>query len=259
MPYPAFYTRLDTDEYQPTEACLGPWGAHLLHGGPPMALLAHALHQHPSAPGLQLARITAEFLGPVPLAPCRTRVRTLRPGRRIELLQAELWCGAQQVLLAHAWRLERLPGSVPPVPDPFLPPALPESQPPQFFRGLDFPYLHALEWRFTQGSFAETGPATVWARPKIPLIADTPGHPLDALLVMLDSANGISAELDILDWQFVPVDLNLQLQRLPETLWCGMAAQSILSPDGIGSSMTKVFDQHGALGRSLHTLFIRKK
>jgi hypothetical protein len=58
--------------------------------GPPIALLARALRRHPGEPGLEIARLTVEILGPIPVAACEIAVRVLRPGRRIELLQGEL-------------------------------------------------------------------------------------------------------------------------------------------------------------------------
>lgn len=256
----AFFLPLGDNAYQPTEATIGPWSAESQHGGPPIALLAQALRRFPSESGLDVARITFEILGPVPVEPCELVVRVLRPGRRIELLQGEMRVRGKPVLLAHAWRVERLPASGVTVADPFPVPQLPEAQAQVFFRGVDyFPYGEALEWRFAEGSFVEPGPATVWARPRIPLVAGQPIDGIDALLLILDSANGVSAELDIRHWTFVPVDLTLNMHRHPQGEWFGMSARTIIDPGGIGTVTTAVFDLDGALGRSLHTLFVRPK
>jgi hypothetical protein len=257
---PSFYLDLGENNYQPTEATIGPWSATFQHGGPPIALIAHALRTYPTEHGLRIARITAEILGPVPVAPCAIKVRVIRSGKRIELLQAEMSSGGKPVLIAHAWRLEESTNCVNRVADPFSPPDLPAAQEQRFFPGIDyFPYAQALEWRFTEGSFTEPGPATVWTRPRIPLLENTPNDSLESLLLMLDSANGISAELDIRSWNFVPVDLTLNIHRLPQGLWLGMAAQTMIEPQGIGTVTTAVFDRAGAVGRSLHTLFVRPK
>jgi hypothetical protein len=113
-----------------------------------------------------------EFLGPVPVAPCEIEVRVLRPGKRIELLQAQMMTVAgRPALLAHAWRLERLPGSSPPVADPYVPPAPPERESREFFPGVEtFPYRPARPWSgaLRRGGFRQAGPALVWGRPAHP-------------------------------------------------------------------------------------------
>ena len=72
---------------------------------------------------------------------------------------------------------------------------------------------------------SEPGPATVWSRCRIPLVAGEPLTGLTRLVTMVDSANGISWELPLGRFTFVPVDMNLVLRRLPEGEWVGMAAR----------------------------------
>ncbi|MDZ7599690.1 MAG: hypothetical protein U5J82_15740 [Desulfobacterales bacterium] len=55
-----------------------------------------------------------------------------------------------------------------------------------------------------EGAYDSMGPAIVWTRPGIPLIEGHEIDALEALILMIDSANGISAEPDILNWTFVP-------------------------------------------------------
>ena len=129
----AFFKALGTGRFMPTEACVGPWSRDSLHGGPPIALLARALRLHPGDPALMLARITAEFLGPVPLAECEVVVEVIRPGKRIELLRAEYRVQGRAVLSAQAWRLQKAPGSSPTVSAAFDPPPLPDRETTEFF------------------------------------------------------------------------------------------------------------------------------
>lgn len=257
----SFFEHLGDQRYQPTVATTGPWSADAQHGGPPIALLAHAMRVH-GADGAarQLARLTVEILGPVPLAPCEVHVEVERPGKRIELLRATMSAGGRPVLYARAWRLEPVPGTIPVVPDDWTAPPLPQHETPMTFLGMPtFPYGEAVEWRFVEGAMDRTGPATVWARPRIPLVAGQETDGLEALLLILDSANGISAELDIRRWTFVPVDLTLNVTRHPHGPWFGMAARTVIADDGIGLVHTRVFDDRGPLGRSQHTLFVRSR
>ena len=258
----AFYRRTSAGplSFEPSEATIGPWSAEHQHGGPPIALLAHALRCHPATTTMELVRLTVEILGPIPVQPCQIEVEVLRPGKRIELLKATLRSGGKTVLTAQAWRMERLPGISPPVPDPYELPPMTAPEATRFFPGISyFPYVHALEWRFEQGAYDELGPATVWARLRIPLIEGEPTHGVEGLVTMLDSANGVSAELDIRQWSFVPVDFNLNLHRMPQGPWFGMQAQSHISDGGIGLTHTIAFDSKGPVGRSLHSLFVRPR
>jgi hypothetical protein len=79
---------------------------------------------------------------------------------------------------------------------------------------------------------------------------------LQRVLIMVDAANGVSAVLPLAAWTFVPIDLIITVQRLPETEWVGMAAQTVLGTDGIGMTESTLFDAQGAFGRALQTLFV---
>lgn len=103
------------------------------------------------------------------------------------------------------------------------------------------------------------GPATVWARQRIPLIENHEIDGLEALVLMIDSANGVSAELDFQKWTYVPVDLTVGIYRQPEGPWIGMDARTVIGNAGNGQTTTIAFDRKGAVGHSLHTLFIRPR
>ncbi len=200
----AFYRQRSDTLYEPTEATIGPWSSDHQHGGPPEALLTRALRTYPSSNGLRIVRLTIEILGPVPVQPCDIKVDIVRSGHRVELLEGQLFSEEKTLLRAHSWRFKPETAATEPVPHPFELPKLPGSQVQRSFQGVDyFPYWHALEWRFTEGAFDKMGPATVWTKPRIPLLEGHDTHGLEALVLMIDSANSISAELDIRQWTFL--------------------------------------------------------
>jgi hypothetical protein len=259
-PPAAFFHQTSENSYEPTNATVGPWSPELQHGGPPSALLTHALRTYPMTEDFKIARITIEILGPIPITPCQIRVEKIRGGRQIELLRAEYLSGGKAVMLAQAWRLKAESGITEAVTDSFELPDFPGPQEQRFFTGLgNFPYGDAMEWRFTEGGFDRLGPATVWARPRIPLIEGLVMDGLETLILMIDSANGISAELDIFKWTFVPVDMTVGLLRHPIGPWVGMSAQTTMEHEGIGQTTTTAFDSTGKVGQSIHTLFIRPR
>ncbi|MDP9344496.1 MAG: thioesterase family protein, partial [Actinomycetota bacterium] len=95
--------RRDGAAFVPSAHAVGPWDPGQLHGGAPGALIGEAV----GAPGFQIARITFDFLGPVTTTPLTIAVETVKPGRRAQLVEAELSAGGRVVLRARALRLRR--------------------------------------------------------------------------------------------------------------------------------------------------------
>jgi hypothetical protein len=252
----AFYIDKGSGVYQATAATTGPWDAGLQHGGPPVALLARSLEEQ-GASGLRIARISVDFFSPVPVSEVSISTEVLRGGSRIQISSATMRAGERMVLRATAFHVLAEPGRSPAVPSAFAVPALPSTEVEARFPGMErFPYGDALEWRFVTGGFGELGQATVWTRSRIPLVQGSALTGLQRVLIMADAANGISAVLPLDAWTFVPVDLLVTAQRWPVVEWVGMASQTILGTDGIGMTDTILFDEHGAFGRSLQTLYV---
>ncbi len=76
--------------YTPTEYARGPWDPRAQHGGAPATLIAGAFERMQPGGELPLARLSFSFLRPVPLAPLRLSTRIVRPGRRVQELEAQL-------------------------------------------------------------------------------------------------------------------------------------------------------------------------
>lgn len=103
----------DGDLYTPTEHARGPWDPRALHGGAPAALIAAAFERMQPGAELPFARLSFEFLRPVPMAPLRLSTRISRPGRRVQALEAELSAGNVTVCRASGLRLVPSPDELP--------------------------------------------------------------------------------------------------------------------------------------------------
>ncbi len=101
----AFYEPLGGGRFRSTAHTAGPWDVRSQHAGPPAALLGRALEATEPREGTLLARVTFEILGPVPVAEVEVESRVARPGRTVELLEAELQRRGPPVMTARAWRL----------------------------------------------------------------------------------------------------------------------------------------------------------
>ena len=256
----AFYEP-DGDLLVSSELTRGPWDPDAQHAGPPAALLGRAVERCEPRADAQVGRITFEILGPVPLAPLSASARIVRPGRSVELLEASLSGPDGEVMRASAWRLRTAPVELDPEPPADPPPPGPEAGSVRDF----FPvreeagYHTAMEISFVKGGFLEPGPAMVWMRSRVPLVAGEATSPLQRLLIAADAGNGVSAALDWRRYLFINTDLSVHLKRLPEGDWVGLDAVTYPEPNGIGLADTVLWDERGRLGRAAQTLVVRSR
>jgi hypothetical protein len=251
-----------------TALTIGPWDPGLQHAGPPAALLARAVERASGIDGGQTVRLNYDILGPVPVGPVRISTTVVRPGRRVELVEAVLDAGDNRPLMRlSAWRMrtraEGLPAAgadaTPAAPHP-APATVQESTPDEAdFFSTDIAYHRALDWRFASGSFNSPGPAAAWTRPECTLVEGEPMTPLEHLLVMTDAASGISAVLDWSTATFANVDLSVALHRPPRGEWLGMDAATVLGDAGAAQCSAVLFDAEGAIGRSTQSLFVEPR
>jgi len=256
----AFYLRQGDDAFVPTPATVGPWDPALQHGGPPAALLGRAIESLGGRSDVRVSHFSLDFLSALPLAPMTVRAEVERPGKRIELATATALIGGRPVLRAAAWRLAIGADRSPSVGLEDAPPPMPERESRDFFEGVQtFGYGESLEWRFASGGFRVRGPATVWSRMRIPLVPGEAPSPLVRLLAMVDSANGVSWEVDFSTHMFVPVNLTVSITRSPQGEWVGMHAFTALAGDGVGTTRARLFDTRGNVGEALQTLFVARR
>ncbi len=256
----AYYLPLGDGGYEPTLATESPWDSTAQHGGPPAALLAHAVGAT-VGDGMRLGRISVDFLGPIPRQPLTVRVTPLKPGRRVSLAEATMTVGARVVAVARTWHIAT--GPRPPaeserdVPPP-LPPAGPAEH--QWFRGLGrWGYGEATEWRFTLGGFDELGPADVWTRVRLPLVAGTPLSGQDRALVVADSANGLSATLPMGEWFSIPPTMTTTFVREPVGEWVHLRTRTHLAEDGLGLAHADLLDPTGFIGEVSQPLLVQQR
>jgi Thioesterase-like superfamily len=252
-----FFEPAGTDSFVATPATAGPWSAHSQHGGPPSALAARALERHEPDEGQRLARVAVDILRPVPVGKITVRARTVRPGRRVALLEAVLEADGQEVLQVRGWRIAVPAGQGPSTPAGPPPPPIPAEQPPPAFPGGHTAgYLEAVDWRYVAGGFDTPGPASVWARPRIPLIPGEETSPMCRALLLADSGSGVSAALNPVQFLFINVDLTLILPRDPVGEWLLLGAVTTIEGRGTGLAETSVSDAGGRCGTAVQTLLV---
>ena len=249
--------------YEATALTIGPWDAGFQHAGPPAGLLLREAERASGIEGGQTVRLAFDIFAPVPVGPVQVHASVIRPGRRIELVEAVLTAvGERPLMRLSAWRMRtRADGTAASVSGPHPAAAGWQDSRPEVaaFFTEDVAYHRALEWRFATGSFNAPGPASAWTRPESELVAGEPMTPLQHLLVMTDAASGISAELDWNTTSFANIDLSLALHRAPRGEWLGMDARTVYGGTGAAQCYAVLFDETGVIGRSTHALFVEPR
>jgi Acyl-CoA thioesterase C-terminal domain len=253
----AFYEP-DGELLVPSGLTRGPWDPGAQHAGPPSALVARAIERHEPRERLRVGRITLEILQPVPLAPLSVSVKLVRPGRSVELLEASLSGPDGELIRARAWRVQasdlRLDEHEPPPPGPDA-----GAEGEFFATGQEVGYHTAMDFRFVEGAFTEIGPAVVWLRMRVPLVAGEPTSPLARVLVAADAGNGVSATLDYRRFVFINTELTVHMLREPDGEWVCLDAVTRLGAPGLGLAESVLSDERGRIGRGAQTLLVRPR
>jgi Acyl-CoA thioesterase C-terminal domain/Acyl-CoA thioesterase N-terminal domain len=257
----AFYVR-EGDSFRPSAWTRGPWDPGAQHAGPPAALVARATERLAPDGDWQVARFTLEILRPIPLTPLRVEARVVRPGRRVQYVEASLTDQRGEIARASAWQIRRADEPVPAAGQESPPFARPDDMGPAPV--FDPPwegdsYFTAMEWRVASGAFFEPGPAALWMRSRVALVEGEETSPLSRVLVVADSGNGISSVASPLEYLFINTELTVHLFRLPAGEWVCLDAVSRIDPSGIGVAESILWDEAGRIGRGNQVLLIARR
>jgi hypothetical protein len=253
-----YYQALGGGRFRSTIHAQGAWNEHEQHMAPASGLVADLLERHQPRADMRLARLSYEILGLIPGGVFQIQTTTLRPGRTIELLQAELIADGRVAIRATAWRMITSDTSaVAAVEDPAI-------QGPDECKPYDgasvWPggYIRSLEMRVAEGH--RPGAGKVWLRTEHPLTDQDDSGTLARLMGMVDTANGIAARVppgkD--SYAFPNLDLQIHMYRRPDGEWLGLDNAVTFGADGIGLTSTVLHDLQGPFGRAEQILTLRK-
>ena len=259
MPDPDAVFHVDGELAHPTELARGPWSPHAQHGGAASSLLAGYLERFDPGPATFPARLTVELMRPVPLSPLRLEARTIRPGKKVQLVQGSLFSGDTEVVRATLLRLweHDIEFDTPPVSrevesmgTPDDPTPMPEN------RVANVGFWKAVEFSRVHGEWGGAGPAGIWFRLVVPVVAGQETSPLQRVAAAADFGNGVSAAFDYSRYSCINADLTITLHRLPAGEWVGLDAVTYVEPTGRGVAESVLHDEQGRIGRGVQTVLI---
>ncbi|WP_029145976.1 thioesterase family protein [Microbacterium luticocti] len=255
----AYFERLDQTRFRANDGVGGAWDPDEQHIAPALGLIAHEVerehHARRKAP-LQLARISYDILGVMPIDEVEVTVRMLRPGRTIELVEAQLSHDGRPAVSARAWWMQQadtaaLAGSG------FAPmPPRAELAPWSGAEVWPGEFVTTVEARRRQ---AEPGRAWTWLRPRVALLGDEPVSATARLLGMIDFVNGVTVRVGPEAAVFPNIDLTAHLFRVPGDDWIGCDTTVSFGPTGMGLTHTILHDERGPLGAVEQSLTVRPR
>lgn len=250
----------DGNSFLPTDLARGPWTPKALHGGPVAALVVRTIERCSPEGGQQLARLTLELLRPVPTSRLNVTAFLVRPGRKVQLVDAVVESGGVEVAWARGLRIRMAPEAcraVPTVPeDPAPPPPEDGIRTPNMTDGYRAFHNQGVEIRFVKGRFDAVGPAAAWFRLRQPIIAGEEPSAWQRAAAVSDFGNGISAELDFASNIFINPDISVSLTRPPVGEWICLDARTRFGTPGIGTTESVLWDLQGRIGRAVQDLLV---
>jgi hypothetical protein len=208
--------------------------------------------------GLSLSRVTYELLRPVPIGPLVVKASVVRPGRRVQLLEASLHDEARRaVVIARGLRIQTASSSAPTSADAGSP-AGPDEGVRGRFRAPHRPMFmpDAIEVRFVAGDFDTPGRATAWFRLHAELVAGESPSPLQRLAAAADFGNGISSTLSWDEYVFINPDLTVYVEREPVGEWICLDSETRIAAGGVGLAESVLYDERGRVGRATQALLV---
>ncbi|MHA2787681.1 thioesterase family protein [Corynebacterium sp. S7] len=267
-------------KFAPTEHTASPWGPTLQHGAPPAALLTHVLELEATKTGLshgRFSRVTTELLAAVPLTPLTASARVVRPGKRISLLEAVVHdpASGRDVIKGSAWWLhtQELPELRREL-APEIPAPADTERDDSFYARWGGAYIDSIEVRRARvarndissrtpvpsfdGALTEVWEAGdfYWVKANPSAISGHADTPWLTVAKIVDSANGLGTGLSPENWSFMNVDTSIYLNRLPQGEWIGILPDANYGPDGIGVTISRIYDQTGAIGTANQSILI---
>lgn len=246
--------------YLPTDAALGPWTDQAMHGSPPTMLMAREIERFPADQEMFVTRLTVELMRPAGRIPLRVGSRLVRPGRKVQLVEASLWNGEQEVARTTGLRIRRAAVEVPrsdePTPRPG-PESLTQFPARSWRQGMAY-HLLGVEVKVPAVE-AESSPGWAWFRLKLPVVPGEEPTPLMRICAAADFPNGISYVVDPRRTVFVNPDLSVHVIREPVDEWVLVDARTWLAPHGTGMAEGALYDRRGRIGRSIQSLLVEPR
>lgn len=250
--------RIVRSHFRSSPHAQGAWNEEEQHMAAVAGILSHELENYFPADNLRIGRLSFDIFGLIHFGDFTIETRTIRAGKSIELIEANMIARGKTSVLARAWRMQT-------------------SDTREVFGLEDLPLLHPEQlpvWegmRYWKGGFVSSlearadetrrpGKGFVWFRTPLALVENEPSSEFVRLMGLVDVANGCVTRLiqETTRWIYPNLDLQIHMYRQPEGEWLGIEAVQQFGSDGVGLTSAVLHDVHGPFGRSEQILTVRQ-
>ena len=91
---------------------------------------------------------------------------------------------------------------------------------------------------------------------RVPLVPDEEPSPLQRVMALADSGNGLSSELDLARWHFINPELTVHLHRDAVGEWVCVDAATTITEGGVGLATSVLSDTTGPIGVGAQSLLV---
>jgi hypothetical protein len=253
------FFRRTTAGFEPTPLAAGLWSSATIHGVAASGLLAKGMEEELGPTDLAPARYHVDLFRPARMVPTRVRVRVVRRGPRLALLDAELVqdspaepgtevvCSRASATFLRA--TAPTAGAVWGAADRAVPPPLdlaPETDEPHV------PWFHSdTGWSQSFADHQNAGRHATW-QTALPTVAGEKMTPFQAVAAIADATSMVT------NWgaggiEYINTDISLALARLPTGVQVGLRTLEHLAADGVAVGTAEVFDRAGSIGTATVT------
>lgn len=249
-----YYRRTGTG-YLATESTAGYWTPGAQAGAPPIMLTTSCLEKLGTTIGTgRLARLTFDFLKPIPVGLLHIGTEVARAGRSMALLEAKVFHADHLVARASAWWMASA-NTTTLVTNRFRP--LPEGTTTGEAFWRDVPGQPSTLATRVQEDL--NGDNVMWLSPLVTLVDQEPPSPLAALCGIADMLNGVGMVTDHERIAAINVDLSIHIHRQPHSTEIGVRGKTSIGPDGIGVASGSLYDPKGFIATVAMALLIRER
>ncbi len=244
----AFYRR-EGDAYVPTGIGVSPWNGTSQVGLALAGLSGHVLAKVPTQEPMLTTRISIDILGAVPLVPLVPRIRMLRDGRRMQVVDAEFFAEDKLWVRATAVRAR-------------ISDTGEQSTPLTRRYWTEQDHYDNLQWfeeRQISLDRSQPGPGAIWIRFLSDIVEGEPLEPLSLAAILGDFGNGTAPVLPIMENTLANMDITVCMSRLPRGDWILIDAEGETSGQGSGYSRTRLGDAEGMFATAMQSIFIDQR
>ncbi len=254
------FLRREGDTFVPNPVCRGPWDPKSLHGRVIAGLLGAEIERHFGDPAFQFTRLTVDLWRLPDFTPIEVTTRLVRAGGRLKVADAECFADGQSIGRASGVLLRR---GEPPEGEIWSPPPWdvprPEEMAPQ-----PRPSIVSSDWE-PMWDMRSIGPQwntavqkRAWIREVRSLIEGEELTPFQRVALAADytspQANSGTAGLG-----YINTDITVYIHRLPIGEWLGFETLAHHGAAGVGVGECMLYDEQGAIGRSITAALAQRR